>query len=72
LKPTVKIKIEKKKYKIKMNKMSLEDPIQFLVHNKLDLPTTEMLHDEVISLPISPTLKKKEIDCIINACNDFK
>lgn len=39
---------------------------------KLSLPLTEKLHDEVLSLPISPVLTDEELAIISNAINDFK
>ena len=35
------------------------------------LPLTERLHDEVLSLPIGPTLSDEDIDRVIDACNTF-
>ena len=35
------------------------------------LPTTEAIHDELISLPISPVMDHDSVDNIIKACNDF-
>jgi len=40
--------------------------------NHLNLPITEQIHEEVLSLPISPILSDEEITYIIQACNDFK
>ncbi len=39
--------------------------------NKLYFPITEKIHKEVLSLPLSPVLKKFEIDIIINRINTF-
>ena len=38
----------------------------------LRLPLTEQLHDEVLSLPIGPTLRDDEIDRVIAACQTFE
>lgn len=35
------------------------------------LPRTELLSEEVLSLPISPRLKRSEVDYVVNAINDF-
>lgn len=37
----------------------------------VDLPLTERLHDEVLSLPIGPTLSDEDIARVIAACNAF-
>lgn len=37
----------------------------------INLPYTESLHKEVISLPISPVIKKQEAANVIKLCNDF-
>ncbi|MCC8358762.1 DegT/DnrJ/EryC1/StrS family aminotransferase [Salinimicrobium sediminilitoris] len=39
--------------------------------NHLDLPITEKIHREVLSLPISPVLTNSETSEIINVINDF-
>jgi dTDP-4-amino-4,6-dideoxygalactose transaminase len=38
----------------------------------LKLPLTEQIHNEVLSLPISPGMSKMEIDTVINLINDFR
>lgn len=40
-------------------------------YNSLSLPITEELHEEVLSLPISPIIKKEEVEYIINTINGF-
>jgi dTDP-4-amino-4,6-dideoxygalactose transaminase len=37
----------------------------------LELPLTEQLHEEVLSLPIGPTLDDDAVDCVIDACCKF-
>jgi dTDP-4-amino-4,6-dideoxygalactose transaminase len=37
----------------------------------LSLPLTERLHEEVLSLPIGPTLSDADVDRIVDACNRF-
>lgn len=39
--------------------------------NHLSLPITELIHKEVLSIPISPVLKNNEIELIIDALNKF-
>jgi dTDP-4-amino-4,6-dideoxygalactose transaminase len=38
----------------------------------IQLPLTERLHDEVLSLPIGPTLRDQEVERVIAACNAFE
>ena len=33
---------------------------------------TSMIHDEVLSLPISPIMKNSDVDIVIDACNNFE
>nr|WP_314614800.1 DegT/DnrJ/EryC1/StrS family aminotransferase [uncultured Pseudomonas sp.] len=40
--------------------------------NHLNFEFTERLHDEVISLPMGPTISEQEIDRVIEACNAFR
>ncbi|HDS1694279.1 DegT/DnrJ/EryC1/StrS family aminotransferase [Pseudomonas sp. LTR0] len=37
----------------------------------LSLPLTERLHEQVLSLPMDPTLTKESIQHVIDACNSF-
>ncbi|MCD6061884.1 MAG: hypothetical protein K0S16_2195, partial [Moraxellaceae bacterium] len=39
--------------------------------NGLSLPVTELIHREVLSLPMDPTLDDNEICRVIDACNSF-
>lgn len=39
--------------------------------NKLSFPLTEQIHDEVLSLPLSPVMTRDEQDQVINALNSF-
>jgi dTDP-4-amino-4,6-dideoxygalactose transaminase len=43
----------------------------YLSMSDLDLPLTEDIHDQVISLPISPVISVEEITHVIAACNSF-
>lgn len=36
-----------------------------------NLPITEKIHSEVLSIPLSSVLKKEEVDAVINAINSF-
>lgn len=37
----------------------------------LTLPITERLHEEVISIPISPVMTEEEVNYVIHVCNEF-
>jgi len=39
--------------------------------NSLSLPITEAIHQEVLSLPIGPTMSDDDIQIVIDACNTF-
>ncbi|MDY3694513.1 MAG: DegT/DnrJ/EryC1/StrS family aminotransferase [Proteus mirabilis] len=41
-------------------------------YNSINLPITEKIHENVISLPFSPVLNTTDIDYIINTINEFK
>lgn len=43
----------------------------FKALNCLDFPITEAIHNEVLSLPISPFMMEHEIDSVINALNNY-
>ena len=38
----------------------------------LSMPFTEQLHNEIISLPMSPTLNSRELRVVVDACNQFQ
>ncbi|GLQ95545.1 DegT/DnrJ/EryC1/StrS family aminotransferase [Dyella acidisoli] len=40
--------------------------------HELHLPLTEQLHDEVLSLPIGPTLRDEDVQRVIAACQTFE
>lgn len=44
----------------------------YIEYNELGLPITEKIHNEVLSLPISPVLTEKEIGKIVEVINAFK
>ncbi len=39
--------------------------------NSLNLPITEQIHREVLSLPISPVMKDSEVENVVSVLNDF-
>lgn len=39
--------------------------------NNINFPITEKIHNEVLSLPISPVLTNKEVEKVINAINNY-
>lgn len=41
-------------------------------YNSLDLPVTETIHNQVLSLPIDPTMNAESIEKVINCINEFK
>ncbi|MEE1922827.1 DegT/DnrJ/EryC1/StrS family aminotransferase [Pseudomonas sp. 148P] len=68
-----------------LQKHLLDNGVQTLIHypipphkqqayvewNKLSFPLTERLHQEVLSLPMGPTLSNEEADRVVLACNSF-
>ena len=73
------------KYRDKFQKYLTENRIQTVIHypiaphhqqaykelNTLSLPITENIHKEVISLPISPSMTKKDADYVISIINKY-
>jgi len=69
----------------RLQKYLAENGIQTLIHypipphkqkaykyyNNLSFPITEKIHDEVLSLPISPVMEEKEIQKVIDVINSF-
>ena len=63
-----------------------ENSVQTLIHypipphkqqaykewNDLSYPISEKIHDEVISLPMGPTLSLEDVEKVIQLCNNFK
>lgn len=39
--------------------------------NSMSLPLTERIHDEVLSLPMDPTMSDEDVAAVIAACNSF-
>lgn len=68
-----------------LQKHLLDHGIQTLIHypipphkqeaysefNEMSFPLTERLHEEVISLPMGPTLSAEEAERVVAACNSF-
>lgn len=44
----------------------------YKAYNHLSLPLTEQLHQEVLSLPISPVLTSEEVDYVIDSLNTYE
>ena len=40
-------------------------------YSNYQLPVTELIHKEILSLPISPVMKDSETEIVIRACNAF-
>ncbi len=40
--------------------------------NNLNLPFTEKLNDEIISIPIGPEMSDEEINLVVDSCNSFR
>ncbi len=73
-------------YRDRLQKHLIINGIQTMIHypipphkqkcyqefNKLDLPITEKIHNEVLSLPISPVLSFKEYNTIVSVINNWK
>jgi dTDP-4-amino-4,6-dideoxygalactose transaminase len=69
----------------KLQKYLTENGIQTLIHypipphqqlaykewNKLSYPITEQIHEEVLSLPISPVIADQEVQEVVNRINNF-
>jgi dTDP-4-amino-4,6-dideoxygalactose transaminase len=43
----------------------------FIEYNHLNLPITEKVHQEVVSLPIGPSMNNIEVGKVVSAVNDF-
>ncbi|HGJ4197110.1 TPA: DegT/DnrJ/EryC1/StrS family aminotransferase, partial [Salmonella enterica subsp. enterica serovar Cotham] len=73
------------KHRENLQKHLLNHNIQTLIHypcpphkqfaykefNRLTLPITEKIHNEVLSLPMDPTLSDEELLEVVNAVNGF-
>lgn len=40
-------------------------------YNNLSFPITELIHDEILSLPISPVMNNEEVDFVIQTLNNY-
>ncbi|EIZ9530264.1 DegT/DnrJ/EryC1/StrS family aminotransferase, partial [Cronobacter sakazakii] len=41
-------------------------------YNSLNLPVTEKIHREVLSLPMDPNMSQYEVDYVIQCMNEYK
>lgn len=71
--------------RMKLQDYLLENGIQTLIHypipahkqqayselNKLSLPITEEIHEQVLSLPISPVMEEKEVNHVVKMLNMY-
>lgn len=71
--------------RLKLQKHLIESNIQTLIHypvpphkqkaykefNILKLPITEKIHDEVLSLPISPNIEERDVEAILYSINQY-
>ena len=78
--------IIRSKQRDKLQSFLKQNSIQTLIHypfplhkqrafkawNKMIFPVAEQIHGEVLSLPISPVMEKKEMDTIIRFINQYK
>ena len=74
------------KQREKLQKYLEENGIQTLIHypipphkqvcykewNDFSYPITEKIHDEILSIPISPVLQQNEVEKVINVLNRFE
>lgn len=74
------------KYRDELQKHLSDNGVQTLIHypipphkqlcyqewNDLSLPITEQIHQEVLSLPISPVMQMSDTKKVVEMCNDFK
>ena len=74
------------KQRDKLQQYLLKNGIQTLIHyptpphkqeaygdwNHFSLPITEQIHKEVLSLPVSPVMEKRDIKKVIGIINDYK
>ncbi|EGH1116314.1 DegT/DnrJ/EryC1/StrS family aminotransferase [Escherichia coli] len=77
--------VVKTRYREYLQKFLSKQSIQTLIHyphpphkqiaykqfNSISLPLTEKIHNEVLSLPMDPTLSEEEIQKVVNAVNGF-
>lgn len=73
------------KFRDKLQKYLNENNIQTIIHypipphkqecykdfNNLSLPITEQIHNEVLSMPISPVMTQEEVKCIVDVINNW-
>ncbi len=44
----------------------------YLILTNLKLPISELIHKEVVSLPLSPVMELSEIDYVIEVLNNYR
>jgi len=73
------------RYRDELQQYLLENGVQTLIHypipphkqqaykdwNNLSFPVTECIHQQVLSLPMGPTLSEDDVKSVINLCNAF-
>ncbi len=73
-------------HRAELQKHMLDNGVQTLIHypipphkqqaykslSSLALPISELIHEQVLSLPIGPTITVEQIERVINACNSFR
>jgi len=76
----------KTNHRLELAQYLTEQGIQSLIHypkpphkqkaysylNKMNLPLTEKIHNEVLSIPMSPVMKESDVEYIIQTINNFK
>jgi dTDP-4-amino-4,6-dideoxygalactose transaminase len=43
----------------------------YKAYSSLQLPLTEAIHNEVVSLPIGPSMQQAQVQAVIAACNAY-
>lgn len=78
--------VVRSKYRNQLQQYLSEQSIQTLIHypiaphqqaaypqwNHLSYPIAEQIHQEILSLPISPVMSPEQVQGVIVACNNFK
>lgn len=73
-------------HRAELQKHMLNNGVQTLIHyptpphkqqaykslSSLALPTSELMHEQVLSLPIGPTITAEQVERVIAACNSFQ
>lgn len=73
-------------HRAELQKHMLDNGVQTLIHypipphkqqaykslSSLALPTSELMHEQVLSLPMGPTITAEQVERVIAACNSFQ